>query len=138
MDKGNPSELTDIFTLLGEIKGTLEAMKGEQTKVMLALIALAGATLGLKVVGSPPLQVIIFYVKVWLFAFAVLIGLANRKHLRFWWVMSGYGVIAGGAQIIRLLSTKGTSLSSGLFLVSNVVLVGLFWSWDRHTKEALK
>lgn len=127
--KKNPTN-ADVYLLLGEIKGMLDGLVDMQTKVMLALIALAGATLGLKLVGSPPIQVAMFYLKVFIFIFTGLLAVAKRHVLGGWYLLLAFGLCAGAAQTIKLFTPGETIVSTLLFLAANWALLGFVWNWN--------
>lgn len=128
MQKNNPSN-AELYYMLGEIKGLLSGIVEMQTKTIYALIALAGATVGLRLFGSPPIQIIMFYVKTFIFLFTALLALGKRSSLKSWYYMFGFGLSAGLAQILKLVTPTETTLSTILFLISNISLLLFVWKW---------
>lgn len=128
MKPRNPSN-SDIYYLLGEIKGTLDSIVEMQSKVIYALIALAGATMGLKLWGSPPLQTIMFYTKVFIFVFTALLALGKRSVAKRWYWIFAFALSAGLAQVIDLLTSQEQNVSTTLFLLANISLLMFVWNW---------
>ena len=121
----------DMYYLLGEINSKLTILVDHQSKTILALIALAAATLGLKVMGSPPLQVAMFYSKAFIFVFTLLMALYKRHKLRNWYWIFGFAVSALAAQMMGLLIGRETTFGTGLFWVANLCLLIFVWTWEK-------
>lgn len=114
---------------LGQINAKLDSILDSNMKVILALIALVGATIGLKIVGTPPLTVILYYIKTFLFIFTVLTSFAARKRLRGWQFILGFGLFAGIAQITSILAHGETVYGTAFFLIANISLLPFIWGW---------
>ncbi len=126
----------ELYFLLGEINGKLDGLVDQLAKVIYALIALAGATVGLKLMGSPPLQVIMFYIKVFVFLFTVVTAFAKRRILKGWVYLFGFGLLAGIAQVMNIVLSGEASIATALYLVSNVSLLAFLWNWDGWNKSS--
>ena len=132
----NNSPNKKLYYLLGEMNGKLDGLITSQSKTIYALIALAGATIGLKLVGSPPLQVILFYTKIFLFLFTIIIALMKRRIFGGWYYIFAFGVFAGAAQIVNVFSNSSEPIiSTSLFLLSNLALALFIWNWDKWNKK---
>lgn len=123
---------------LGQINAKLDSLLDSNLKVILALIALVGATLGLKIVGTPPLTVILCYIKTFLFIFTVLISFAARKKLREWYFIFGFGLFAGIAQVTSILAHGETVYGTAFFLIANISLLLFVWGLGRTSESVTK
>ena len=83
-DKEENPDNRDIYVLLGEIKAEVKGLREQQSKTILALIALVGAVLGLKVLGTHPLILISRFVNIFVFLFAAGLAISKRKSLEKW------------------------------------------------------
>lgn len=140
-EKKNPTT-KDVYLIVGEIKGLVQGIReGQdriadgQTKVILALIGVIGATLGLKAIGSPPLQVCLFYIKVFVFLFTALVAAYKRNSLGGWYYLFAFAVLAGMAQITNIVLSDEEMVATILFLAANIALLAFVWNWDRWLKK---
>lgn len=131
----NPN-IRDLYFLLGKMSGKMDGMINAQNKTIYALIALAGATVGLKLMGTPPLQVIMYYAKAFIFLFTAIVSFSKRKELRHWYFLFGFAVFAGVSQFLTIIQSEQI-LGTALFLIANVSLLLFVWCWDSwyHSKK---
>ena len=131
-NKDNPSN-SDIYLILGEIKGLVEGVVEMQTKVIFALIALAGATLGLKLVKTSALIVISRYTNMFVFLFAALLGVSLRKKLNGWYFVLAYGIGGVAGNLVSLIGGEGPTgvFRVPIFIVANLSLLLFLWGWDK-------
>jgi len=116
--------------ILGKIDAKLNILIDNQQKVILALIAIVGATLGLKFVGTPPLQILLFYIKTFIFLFTILISWSKRKIIKGWYFLFAFGIFAGVAQILNIVCHGETIWSTLSFLMCNIMLLLFIWYWS--------
>ena len=135
-DKNDPN-IADVYFVLGSISGKIDGLIATQSKTIYALIALAGATLGLKLLGTPTLIVLSRFTNMFVFLFASVFGIALRKKLRGWYFIVIYG--AGGVigNLISLIGGEGPTgnFRVPVFIVANFALVLFLWKWDKWVKE---
>jgi hypothetical protein len=124
----------ELYYLLGEINGKLDGLIDQQTKTIYALVALAGATVGLKLMGTPPTQVVMFYVKVFVFLFTILTAWSKRRTLKGWVYLFAFGFLAGVAQVLNIVVRGETTVATAMFMFSNVSLLAFLWNWDGWDK----
>ena len=125
----------ELYFLLGEINGKLDGLVDQLAKVIYALIALAGATVGLKLMGTPPMQVIMYYIKAFILLFTVLMTFAKRRVLKGWGYLFAFGFFAGTAQIMNIVLSGEVAVATMLYLVSNASLLRFLWNWDGWNKS---
>lgn len=134
LEKKDPTA-KDLYFLLGEINGKLDGLLDQQSKTIWGLLALAGATVGLKLVGSPPEQVVLFYAKSVVFLFTVIVSWGRRRVLGGWQYIAGFGVLAGSAQVLNILLPSEPLVGTILFLIANLSLLLFVWNWDHWKKK---
>jgi len=126
----------ELYFLLGEINGKMDGLIDQQSKTIIALIALAGATVGLKLMGTPPMQVIMYYIKAFIFLFMVLMTFAKRRILKGWGYLFAFAFFAGTAQVMNIMLGGETSIATALYLVSNIAFLAFLWNWDGWNKSS--
>jgi hypothetical protein len=124
----------DLYYMLGQIDGKLDGMLNQQSKVIYALIALAGATLGLKLMGTPPLVVISRFINMFVFFFTAIVGFSLRKKACGWYFILVYGIGGVVGNLISLIG--GENLTSEfripVFVAANLSLFLYFWRQGRQ------
>lgn len=124
---------------LGKIDAKLDILISQQQKTIFALIALVAATIGVKFLGTTPLQYIMFYTKAFIFAFIVLISWFRRDVIRGWYLLFGFGIFGGAAQILNLAYHSEMVSATILFLICNIILLIYIINLDNfHTKEKVE
>lgn len=129
-------KIEDVYFLLGEISGKLDGLIQAQSKTIYALIALAGATIGLKLVGTPAIVVISRFINMFVFLFTFLIGLSLRKKMRGWYFISLFGFAGVIGNIISLVGGESatSSFRVPVFIIANMSMLLFIWSWDKWKK----
>lgn len=127
----------DVYLVLGEIKGIVEGIRDGQTKISLALIALAGATIGLKLMGTPPLIVISRFTNMFVFLFACLVAFSLRKRMNGWYFILAYGIAGIMGNLISLIGGEGPTgtFRIPVFIVANLAMLLFLWKWDKWVKR---
>lgn len=120
---------------LGKIDAKLDILVEQNQKTILALIALVAATVGLKFIGSPPLQIILFYVKTFIFVFTMLIAWQKRHEIKGWYYIFGFGMFAGIAQVLNIALQNESMFATTSFLLCNIMLLLFIWQWDKHSNK---
>lgn len=129
----NPTN-KDLYFLLGEIDAKLDGVIQMQGKVIYALIALAGATVGLKLMGSPPLAVIARYINLFVFLFAVLLAIGKRRMFYSWQHILLFGIFGICGNLYYLIFNNHEWIRTGIFIIANSNLVLFLWNWDKWRK----
>lgn len=133
-------EISDVYFKLGEIDAKLDslvtALVTMQSKIVYALIAMAAATLGLKLVGTPPLAVITRYINLFVFTFALALAIGKRRVLRGWQYILVFGVFGMLGNLYYLIFHNHEWLRTCLFIVANSSLALFLWSWDSWDKSS--
>lgn len=127
--------LSDISGNIGEINGKLDGLVSTQTKTIYALIALAGATVGLKLMGSPPLWVISGYINLFVFIFATVLSIHKRDTIYGWGYILAFGLLGIVANIYKLMPNAMDWIRTSIFILANSSLVMFLWNWDRWRKD---
>jgi len=95
----------EVYQMFGEIKTItqgqqreqketnkiLRDQRGDNSKIIMSLIALVGATLGLKITGTPALDIIQLYILMFASLFTFLIAIYYREHLKYWFSLTAFG-----------------------------------------------
>lgn len=132
-------ELPDLYFKMGEIDGKMDTLIAMQNKIAYALIALAGATVGLKLVGSPPLLVILSFINGFIFLFTFMVAIFQRKKLRGWPYILTFGIAGVMGNIHKIISPAATDIRNLFFIVGNFGLLLFVWQLDRlgHMDEGV-
>ena len=133
---------------VGEMKGLLTSLNDSIMKIFYALIALAGASIGTKFIGTP------WYVEIAMWAtmssglFVGLITLAKRKCLSFWekwirWSFVCYCFWVSGLRIyhyqVDTPLTRTEGIVSQMILTSLAVgFITLAWRRTQMRKDEIK
>lgn len=132
-------EIQDIYHILGRIDGKLDGLvNGQnglvdaQSKTIYALIALAGATIGLKLMGTPPLAVIARYINTFAFLFAMILAAGRRKYLidGWRWIFL-FGLFGFLGNVYNIVYQDTAWVRTALFIVANGSLVVFLWRSDK-------
>jgi len=131
----NPSN-AKIYYLLGRIDGKMDTLIHIQERITYALITLAGATVGLKLIGSPPVQIVLFYLKAFIFLFTALMAWSKRSILKEWYYIFAFGSLAGIAQVYGAVRGGGQDIvGTTIFLLANIALLMFIWDCDGWCKR---
>lgn len=120
-------ELSDLYFKLGEIDAKLDSLVTMQTKVIYALIALAGATVGLKVMSTPPLLVVSSFVNAFIFLFAGILAVGRRQQLQGWQYLLGFGVMGVAGNMHKVVAPGSVWIRTCIFIVANLSLLVCLW-----------
>jgi len=123
--------LSDISGSIGEINGKLDGLVSTQTKTIYALIALAGATVGLKLVSSPPPLIISSFLNAFIFLFAAILAVHQRRQIHGWQFVLSYGVFGIIGNLYRAIVPANVWIGTCIFIIANSGLVLFLWNWDR-------
>lgn len=115
---------------MGEIRAMLRQVIDTQSKTIYALIAVIGATIGLKFTNSPPILIVFVWVNLFVFLFAAIVATARRKELQHWYWIAIFGIGGVAANVIRLATCEGgiNEYSQILYIVSNTAMVLYLWN----------
>ncbi len=127
-------QVRDVYYLLGSISGKLDGLIEAQSKTIYALIALAAATLGLKLLGTPPLAIISRFINSFVFLFALILAVGKRKTLFGWQYILIFGLFGMAGNIYYLVFLDHEWLRTSIFIVANSGLVFFLWNWDKWKK----
>lgn len=138
----NSVDLSDLHYIMGEINGKLDtltlqqhkasdAIIAQQNKTIYALIALAGATVGLKLMGSPPLLIILSFINGFIFLFTFITAIFKRKQMRGWAYILTFGIMGIIGNIHKVISPANTDIRNLFFIVGNLGLLLFVWQLDR-------
>ena len=127
-------QVKDVYYLLGTISGKLDGLVEAQSKTIYALIALAAATLGLKLLGTPPLAIISRYINLFVFMFAIILAVGKRKSIHGWYYVLIYGIFGMLGNIYYLIFLNHEWLRTSLFIVANAGIGIFLWNWDKWKK----
>jgi len=135
-DKNNPT-IADVYFVLGSISGKLDGLIATQSKTIYALIALAGATLGLKLLGTPTPIVISRFVNMFVFLFASLVGFSQRRKMNGWYFILTFGIGGVIGNLISLIGGEGPTalFRVPVFIIANSAMGLFLWKWDKWVKE---
>ena len=135
-DKNEPT-ISDVYFLLGSISGKLDGLIATQSKTIYALIALAGATLGLKLLGTPSIVVISRFVNMFVFLFASVVGFSLRGKMTGWYFICAYGVGGVVGNLMSLVGGEGatSSFRVPVFIVANLAMLAFLWGWDKWDRR---
>lgn len=123
-------ELPDLYYKLGEIDGKLDGLLIMQTKIIYALIALAGATVGLKLMGSPPLLIVSSFINGFIFLFAIILAIHRRQEIKGWQYILTFGVFGVVGNIHKVIAPDVVSFRTCIFIIGNLALLIYVWQSD--------
>ena len=123
-------DLPDVYHKLGQIDGKMDTLIATQNKVIYALIALSGATVGLKLMGTPPLLVISSFINGFVFLFAAILAGHRRRDIRGWQFILMFGLLGIVGNIHKVIDPGGVWFRTCIFIVANVSLVIFLWQSD--------
>lgn len=130
------------WLLLGEINGKLDGL-GElislqqrtiiemQTKVIGALIGLAAAVMGLKLLGTPPLAVIARSINLFVFSFALIMAVMKRRTHHGWQYVLLFGLFGMLGNLYYLIFHDHEWLRTTIFILANSSMGSFVWIWGR-------
>lgn len=137
--KNQKVELPDLYFKMGEIDGKLDMIIAMMQKTIYALIALAGATVGLKLMGTPPLLIISSFINGFVFLFAGLLSVFSfkRRGIRGWQYILVFGLMGVMGNAHKVIAPGAVALRTCFFIVGNLALVVFLWQSDSwgHKKK---
>lgn len=123
------------YLILGEIKGQLNGIVQMQAKTIYAVIALAGATVSLKLVATPPLAVITRFINLFVFLFALVLAVNKRRVLHGWQYVLLFGLFGIAGNLYYLIFLDAEWLRTTMFIAANSNMALFLWNWDRWEKS---
>lgn len=123
-------EISDLYYKLGEMDGKMDSLVEAQHKTIYALIALSGATVGLKLMGSPPLLIISSFINAFVFLFAAIIAIARRRILTGWPFILIFGIMGIIGNFHKIIAPNNVWFRTCFFIIANGSLVFFLWRVD--------
>jgi len=127
---------------IGRIEGSLTSLNSSIMKIVYAMLALIGANIGTKYIGTPIHVEIAMYSAVFSGIFVLLITIAKWHCLTFWekWIRFSfilYVFYAFGLRVHHYQTGSPFTQTEGI--VTNILMVSLAWgfiilAWNRDAK----
>jgi len=133
------------LTGIGELKGQLMILNGSIMKIFYALIALAGASVGTKFIGTPWYIDIAMHATMFSAIFVGLITVAKRKCLSRWekFIRVTFVTYCAYITTLRIFHYQtGTALTQNEGAIANLLIttlaigfIGLAWRRDSQRRD---
>lgn len=133
--------LKDIEINQAKVCIKLDNLLNQQTKIIFALIAIIGATIGLKFVGSPLYVLIVVYVDLFVFIFVTLFALWKYDKLKGWIFILLFGLCGVIGNLIGVLPIgmhPPLWVTWSLFPIGNTAILLFLWRYVKDDREKIR
>jgi hypothetical protein len=122
-------KLDDLSLAIGSMNSKLDVVIATQNKTIYSLIGLIAAVIGVRLVGSPPMVVILAFVNFFVFTFMGLAAFYKRKAFKERYFLVVFALLGMTASIVSAVFYHGaaTEITRGLFILGNISLLIYIW-----------